>query len=393
MRRLVSLTLLAIVCCCMQAQKQARILVDIKGLTDKDTLTVQWGANNKSMNPNIMQRGAVEDTILSVPLNEPRLVVLGVKGKGVSYEILASPNEEITVTGRLRKIEAIYNIRYQLQKIRVSGAQYQEEYEKIISTYQHHQDSIDNKVYREYKDVAKLIELAKKNNDEQAIADMYKTIHGQSYIERVMSTFQEHEDYMKQTVSANRETFLGPLLLLKLAGRLNKQYKPLYDEMSDAAKQCYYGREVKDEVDPPTLIGSIAPTVMVNDTTDTERMLSFSGKGYKYLLIDFWASWCQPCHKELPNLNRIYTKFHDKGLDIIGISADQNAADWKECLEEIESPWPNYLDAKRQAISEYKVQYIPSIFIVDSEGNIIAEKLRGKELSDYVEKLFEESGN
>ena len=117
------------------------------------------------------------------------------------------------------------------------------------------------------------------------------------------------------------------------------------------------------------------------------QLAEFKGK---YVLLDFWASWCEPCHKEIPNLKRIYETYHAKGLDIIGISADKNVDDWKGTLEEQKEPWCNYIDINRQAISEYKVQYIPSIFILDADGNIIAEKLRGKELSDFIDKLFAE---
>ena len=162
----------------------------------------------------------------------------------------------------------------------------------------------------------------------------------------------------------------------------------MYNGLSDAAKLSYYGREVKDEVYPPTLVGDIAPTVTVKNTEGEDKVLSFTRHGAKYLLLDFWASWCEPCHKEIPNLKMLYNQFHEKGLDIIGISADQKIDDWKATLEEQKEPWLNYIDLNRQAIGEYKVQYIPSIFIIDENGTIIAEKLRGKELADFIFRLF-----
>ena len=92
----------------------------------------------------------------------------------------------------------------------------------------------------------------------------------------------------------------------------------------------------------------------------------------------------------MPNLKRLYEKYHDKGLDIIGLSVDRNEVDWKETLEEMEEPWCNYIDLDKQAIMEYQVLYIPCIFIMDANGKIIAEKLRGKDLSDFIDKLFVE---
>ena len=119
-------------------------------------------------------------------------------------------------------------------------------------------------------------------------------------------------------------------------------------------------------------------------------MLSFTHQTNRYLLLDFWASWCEPCLNEVPNLKRLYEKYHDKGLDIIGLSVDRNEVDWKETLEEMEEPWCNYIDLDKQAIMEYQVLYIPCIFIMDANGKIIAEKLRGKDLSDFIDKLFVE---
>ncbi len=371
------------------AQNVTRITADIKGVAKEDTLTLQWGASNKSASPYIMQRGAVGDSAFAIPLNEPRLLVLTLKNSDARYEILAAPGEDISVTGRVRKIETSLKTDARFRKMSTVGAAYQSQYEKVIDEYRKRQDSIDNKVYSEYKDVHRLMEKAKENNEEQAIADMYQTLHGQSYIERVMSTFTERIDYAKALIRSHKDTFLGPLLMLKLTGRLDSSYKPLYDEMSAEAKNSYYGCEVKDEVDPPTLNGEYAPTVVVKDVEGNEKVLSFASTGKKYILIDFWASWCQPCHKEIPGLKRLYAKYHSQGLDIVGISVDQYEDDWTDCLSEVDEPWNNYLDVKRQATNEYKVQYIPSIFIVDgATGKIVAEKMRGDDLWDYVDSLF-----
>lgn len=378
-------------CAAVAAQNVTRIVADVKGVAKDDTLTLQWGASNKSASPHIMQRGAVGDSAFAIPLNEPRLLVLALKNSDARYEILAAPGENISVTGRIRKIETSLRTDIQFRKMSVTGASYQGQYESVMGAYRKHLDSIDNKVYSEYKDVHKLIEHAKDNNEEQAIADMYQTLHGQSYIERVMSTFAERADYTKAVIRSHKDSFLGPLLMLKLTGRLDRSYKPLYDEMSAEAKDSYYGREVKDEVDPPSLVGEYAPTVVVRDTAGNDKILSFASTGKKYILIDFWASWCQPCYKEIPGLKRLFSKYHAKGLDIVGISVDQYEDDWADCLLEVEEPWHNYLDANRQATNEYQVRYIPSIFIVDgATGKIVAEKMRGSDLGEYVETLFED---
>lgn len=386
MKRITFLLALAF-CLLSQAQKEVSLTIDLKGtITAKDTITLSWGAINKSMNPLILQHPALDISPIDLPLTEPRLIIIGLKGYVGGYELIAQPGEKINITGRIRKDDLKKVSEVVFSRIHVKGAAQQNEYLSIIKEYQEFIDSVDTEVFNEYKDVQRLIENAKKNKDEQAIADMYQTLHGQSYIDRVMSTFQERQDYMKSIVAAHSDSFMGPLLLLRFAGRLDKEDRPLYNRMSDEAKISYYGREVEDEVYPPTLVGDMVPTLPLIDIKGNEVVLNQNKS--TYTLIDFWASWCSPCRKEIPNLKRLYQKYHNAGLEIVSISADQNVEDWKEALAEEKTPWPNYIDKNRQAVSEFKVQYIPSIFIADSEGKIIAEKLRGKDLADYLENLF-----
>lgn len=369
--------------------QRTTVTTSIKGLEQNDTLTLSWGANNKSMNPQIKKVGAKVETSFIVPLNEPRLLQLSVKGYTGYYELLASPGENINLSGRVKKSDNGKHIEISFKKLNVQGAALQEKYQNAIQSYEHYQDSLDNTVFNEYRDVIKHIEKAKANGNEEDIAKMYQTLHGQSYIDKVMNIYEQQKIHLKTFVNSYRDSFMGPLLLLRLEGRLTPEYRSLYDKMSDEAKASYYGREVKDEVYPPTLLNENAPAVNVTDTADVEQVISFANNNGKYTLLYFWASWCEPCRKEIPNLKLLYETYHKKGLDVIGISADYDRDLWLECMSEVGGPWANYLDYNRQATSEYKVQFIPSIFIIDNKGKIIAEKLRGKFLSDYINSLFE----
>ena len=384
MRKTLSFLLLAL-CTLAHAQHAVVLNFNLKNTRDNDTLTLSWGANNKSVTPLITTLLAYKPQEVTLPLNEPRVVVLGIKGQSSTLELLLSPGENVTIKGRVRN-----GSNYRLHRLDVEGAKYQDLYTHTLSVYRETIDSIQEDVRSHFKDVVRIIENSKLNDNEEAIVQVYQTPRGKAYIERTLQSFVERKELYEEVVRMHRENFMGPLLMIRLAGRLSKDYRELYNMLSDAAKLSYYGREVKDEVYPPTLTGDIAPTVTVRNTKGEEKMLSFIHHNNRYLLLDFWASWCQPCHKEIPNLKAIYDKYHSKGLDIVGISADHNEEDWKSTLEEISQPWCNYLDINRQAITEYKVQYIPSIFIIDAEGHIIAEKLRGKELADFIDKLFAE---
>jgi len=388
MKKLTLWALLALCSMTAQAQKELVIKVQLKNYQPTDTLTLSWGANNKSMSQvitTITQSNDNEE--ITIPLNEPRLLVLAMKRNSGSLDILASPGETISISGRLRGNSSQKNT---LDKVKVTGASLQTEYTTIVEKFNEKLDSLDKALNNDFGDIISLMARSKETKNEQNIADMYKTQHGKQYVNRVTEIYNEKNLSLERVVGTYKNNFMGPLLMLKLAGRLDKSYRLLYDMLDENAKQSYYGREVKDEVYPPTLVGDMAPTVTVKNVNGNEKILSFAHHGNHYLLLDFWASWCEPCRKEVPNLKQLYEKYHGKGLDIIGISGDQNMEDWKEALDELKEPWCNYIDISRQSISEYKVQYIPSIFIMDSKGQIIAEKLRGTELFEFVSNLFKE---
>lgn len=372
------------------AQKEARITIDLKGVQAEDSVTMSWGTFNKPTSPLILQVGANDKQTIRIPLNEPRLIIVSLKGYTGGYELLVSPDEDITLSGRIRKDKSGRRPKVDFPKMTVTGASWQTPYQQAVAEYLFHLDSLNESISDDFRDIQKLIRKAKEEKNEQSIAEMYQTIVGHEYIERVTSNYSNMKDFYRTVVLRQKENFLAPMLMLRFGGNIDKSQQSLYDALSEAARQSYYGREVKDLVYPPSMMGNIAPTVTVQNQAGENKLLSFIHQTNRYLLLDFWASWCEPCLNEVPNLKRLYEKYHDKGLDIIGLSVDRNIDDWKETLEEMDEPWCNYIDIDKQAIMEYQVLYIPCIFIMDANGKIIAEKLRGKDLSDFIDKLFAE---
>jgi peroxiredoxin len=134
-------------------------------------------------------------------------------------------------------------------------------------------------------------------------------------------------------------------------------------------------------------IGDPAPEIFLPDTSASFVKLS-SLKG-KVVLIDFWASWCGPCRRENPNMVKLYDKFKDKGLVILGVSLDESKQNWTAAIRKDKLPWMHISDLrgwKSIAAGIYGVQSIPQTFVIDKDGIIIAKNLRGPAL----EKFFEE---
>ena len=116
------------------------------------------------------------------------------------------------------------------------------------------------------------------------------------------------------------------------------------------------------------------------------------GEG-KWVLVDFWASWCGPCRQEMPNVLEAYNKYHDKGFEVLGISFDQKKEAWVKAIEQIKMPWMQLSDLqgwKCAAAPAYKIDAIPDNILIDPQGKIIDRALRGKPLHRRLAKIFGE---
>ncbi|QJB37137.2 AhpC/TSA family protein [Chitinophaga oryzae] len=344
------LTALLLATACQQAAPpHATLTGELKGLKDSVVFISVPVADSARTDTVPVKDGKFTWTGV---VTEPQKIYIGTSSR---YMELFMENTDVSLKGSMDSLD----------QVKITGSATQtayEAYQQSISDITAIQDSL----YQQYPAV--------KGNDtaEAALEAKLETLRVQR---RARS---------KQYIAAHPESPVSVDLIADMA--ILGEYAPLdslYRQLTPAAQQSAAGTRLgkRLEVLKRSAIGQ--PMIDFTQADVNGKPVRLSDFKGKYVLLDFWASWCGPCRAENPNVLKAYNTFKDKNFTVLGVSLDDKADKWKQAIEQDGMPWMQVSDLKgfrNEVAQQYGIQAIPCSFLIDPQGIIIAKDLRGAAL-------------
>ena len=317
--------------------------------------------------------------ILKGSVNEPKVRFLEIQGVPGEFLFMLENSEiEIEINKQLMLESTATGSKTHNDLVAYQGGikELQEENRNLINTFMK---------YRKEQDTARLDSIKVLLED-----------HGQRFLK-----------FPAKYVKDNNDSYFS-LNLIGLEANKKKfdieDFLDAYDNLTPSLKNTPMGGKVKRKLDSINTeyqktahlqVGKIAPSFEAPKPDGT--IVSLEELKGKVTIIDFWAAWCGPCRRENPNIVKIYNEYHDKGLEIIGVSLDGNSRQsnpkkaWLDAIEKDKLAWTqvSHLKYFNDPVARlYDVNAIPATYILDKDGKIVAKNLRGRQLESKIQQLF-----
>ncbi len=365
------LALLIITACSSDSGNQFVVSGEIKGAAGKQVKLMEF--TNKQVitidSVVLAENGAFE---IKATTTEPTIFVLNLEGRLIPF--LAENGNELSIKSDFEKYDTDYT---------VSGSEGSESLKAYFGGFNRFQQQVAslNAMLEPYANTPQF--------------DSVRAVAQEQYAQMEDAQRKFVYDFFKKD-----DASIVPVYSVLFAGGFvspENDYLWYQDLLSRFEKQhpkSKYTAYLKEFLQPYAAqaslqVGKEAPDFSLNTPEGTA--LKLSDLRGKYILIDFWASWCGPCRQENPNVVKLYNRYKDKGFDILGVSLDRDSSAWVKAIKDDALSWKHVSDLKywdSVVAKLYNVTGIPATYLIGPDGKIVARNLRGRALEDKLASIL-----
>ncbi len=343
----------------LNAQNSFEIKGTIKNTKPNMLVFLMNGSNGKTITTDTVRNG---NFYFKGVLAEPDIFQIGFVGYNEGIDLFLS-NNIVTIDGDFNE----------LSKAVVKGSSVEDDYVFFKSRF--------NPIRDELNVLVPKINSEKDQRKRDSMIAVFEATKGRVVQEASLFT------------QSKKASPVSPFVLYVVSPLLNgpKDLENRYNALDAAAKQGSFARVLEKTIADSKIneVGTPALGFSQKDTAGkVVTLASFKGK---YVLIDFWASWCGPCRAENPTVVQAFNTYKSKGFTVLGISLDQERAGWIQAIRKDKLAWTQLSDLKyfdNEVARLYKIGSIPANFLVDPNGIIVAKNLRGEDLINTLKSIF-----